>query len=260
MKAHRQSYRGFTLVELLVVVGIIALLVAILLPTLQKARKAAWRVACASNLKQIDGAFRFYFADWKNCYPNGYYDANPADLTGVSGWVGRSPINSGSTLLTKRQLNKYLVRDINAATEIPVARCPGDIFIIRYAGWPQAGESMYHWQGTSYAFNNFPGGPRNLLLGSDGTTPATINSGMNASKIKEPFRFVVCTDFAGMVMAYFGSSQTGIHESQWHYPPVISGGQPTLVKVNSLFADGHVTTISVASGQNLTADWRVLRP
>lgn len=69
--------RGFSLVELLVVIGIIAVLVGILVPSLSKARQQAQRAACLSNLRQVHQSVVFYAQAHKDVVPLGYRDVLP---------------------------------------------------------------------------------------------------------------------------------------------------------------------------------------
>src|SRR4051812_43882208 len=65
-----QNHRGaFTLVELLVVIGIIAILISVLLPTLSNARKSAYRTKCMSNMRQLGDAYKLYQLDNKGWWP-----------------------------------------------------------------------------------------------------------------------------------------------------------------------------------------------
>ena len=89
----RASASAFTLVEMLVVIGIIALLIAILLPTLNHSREAARRVSCLSNLRQVHAAFQLYAMANHDQVPLGYRTASKQfnsmvfSTTGGNHWV-----------------------------------------------------------------------------------------------------------------------------------------------------------------------------
>jgi prepilin-type N-terminal cleavage/methylation domain-containing protein len=119
----RQSEKGFTLVELLVVIGIIAVLIGMLLPALSKARDSAKRVQCLSNLKQIAVAYNLYQVNHNGLMPLWY----PYSTRQLSTLAWNNGYSGGSYVAADQgAFNLGVIAEGNALKDPRVVYCPVD--------------------------------------------------------------------------------------------------------------------------------------
>jgi prepilin-type processing-associated H-X9-DG protein/prepilin-type N-terminal cleavage/methylation domain-containing protein len=243
MRTHRRS--AFTLVELLVVVGIIALLIAFLLPALQKARQQALRVQCMSNLKQVYNGFAFYAHDYQSAYP---WTLFWFDYLGSGGYLGG------------QDPNRYPNAPLPNGPRWPTLRCPAEE-PSRTPNWPagitlteyENNRCSYMWNFSICQYNynpgmgpcrkgfatgrmdNYGGTPASPVYLGGGTAeaPFVMDCQVNAYGGDYPqFGFITFNDPAWIAaMGYWDPWWSHIYR----HP-----GQTA----NMLYLDGHVTSVN----------------
>ncbi len=155
--------RGFSLVELLVSIAIIAVLLAMLLPTLVHARRLSHQALCANNLRQVSVGWVTYLQDNKDVFPR--FGLLPDWNYGGASFLGpeRMPI-----LASERPINRYIADDDTGAAMsrnlIALFRCPSDRGIYERGATvrgvsPQSlleeGRNCFENFGTSYRANPY---------------------------------------------------------------------------------------------------------
>ena len=238
------SRTGFTLIELLVVVSVIAMLLAILLPSLSKVRALANRVVCGSNLNGLAEAWTVYLND----HEGRFYQGIRANLDyggwkGIKGWW-------------PRPLNRYVgLNDPNGVTETDakVFCCPSD-----RGGIPGAflREKAYYVHGTSYQTNIFLIGPNHCDAFSDNTTVLDQKisqrlPNLNRDEVANPSRLLLIGDYGWI--------------NQWTPRPYPIKEWKDLAewhgKVdchNMAFLDGRVEFLNIRKGDYVTDEYCVL--
>ncbi len=135
---------GFTLIELMVVISIIALLIGILLPALGAARAVARNGVCLSNVRSIALGMTSYLSDSQQKYPGGAFNGVDVNRYNILGKKGNAAFAQAATDPEDRILNSYL------GFTTDVAKCPLDVGDSLVAGTATAFDA---W-GSSYFYHD----------------------------------------------------------------------------------------------------------
>jgi prepilin-type N-terminal cleavage/methylation domain-containing protein/prepilin-type processing-associated H-X9-DG protein len=240
----RTRLLGFTLVELLVVIGIIALLISILLPSLSKARETANRAKCASNLRQIGQAMQLYANENNYAFPRGIYNGAAAlegrltDITvdnGNSTMFGPTPapvaVNNVSQEFWLLLRNEDLV---SAVFTCPSANFEADQYKVNTIHTPNA-------QGNFTATNNLAYSIE-PAYGST-TTGAAVDQGFKWTVAAWTADMALCADMNPGTAASPGTSSSILTVRSTSSSKDQQGGNSTnhqRLGQNVLYGDGHV--------------------
>ena len=225
---------AFTLVELLVVIGVIAVLVALLMPVLSRARENARRIACASNFRQIGLITAMYHNDHKLFFPPVYLDGRI-----TPNWRH----NAGTDLIP------YAGEPNNPKPRIFV--CPSaEERDPLYGDGDPAGPfgGPYEYYGGRFSMN---WNQHLMALGPDWAPQyfwAGLGQGMRVTQVRHPTKTIWSTEgwgrFDGFYGPYFmawyrhGGGPEDLGGYAWS--DARSEGRSSVVGVNALFVDGHV--------------------
>jgi len=175
MNQNRRAQAAFTLVELLVVIAVIAILTALLLSVLSRAKAGAKRTACLENLRQINLGLRMYSDDSSDYSPKTPHTNNLPSLANIIDFTGFKEVMKHNVGLNGP-----------SSAQDKIFACPADIFYYDLVtnGQPYVAQGIHEQvfsDYSSYGFNGATG--TNPVSGR----PASI-AGRKISSIKSPAR------------------------------------------------------------------------